>query len=151
MIVAKKLRFLERFSSNFMRSVPPKFEQIPKTSLFVNLHLFPGRRHRRNLPMAKATDGLGLRHNTALPDSGVPPLPPTSSGLTSDPPPPYQNPCNLQCILRMVFKNIVFYGVSCPSWFRNFILVPSKKPRVLRGFGVQGGPRNGTNDMLTVF
>ena len=51
----------------------------------------------------------------------------------------------------MVLKNIVFYGVSGPSAFRNFILALSKKPRVLRGFGVQGGPRNGKNDMLKVF
>ena len=39
----KKLLFLERFSPNFMRWVPSKFEQIPKTSFFANnLHLFRG-------------------------------------------------------------------------------------------------------------
>ena len=136
--------FLERFSSNFMRSVPPKFEQIPKTSLFVNLHLFPGRRHGRNLPMAKATDGLAFgttRHCRIVACRSCGDL----TGVTSDPPPPYQNPCNLQCILRMVFKNIVFYGVSCPSWFRNFILVPSKNHAFYVVLAFRGG--RGTEKM----
>ena len=47
-------------------------------------------------------------------------------GLTSGSPPPRQNPCNLQCILLLVFKNLVFYSVSWLSRFRNSILALSK-------------------------
>jgi len=52
----------------------------------------------------------------------------------------------------MVLKNIVFYGVLGPSVFRNFILALSKNHAfyVVLAF-MQGGPRNGKNDMLKVF
>ena len=91
--------------------------------------------------MAKATDGLAF--GTTRHCRIVACRPPGSARA-------HKSLCNLQCILLMVLKNIVFYGVSGPSAFRNFILALSKN-RVLRGFGVQGGPRNGKNDMLKVF
>ena len=43
---------------------------------------------------------------------GVPPQLPTRG---------HQSRCNLLCILRMAFKNIMFYGVSGPSVLRDFI------------------------------
>ena len=43
---------------------------------------------------------------------GVPPQPPTRG---------HQSRCNLLCIPRMAFKNMVFYGVSGPSVLRDFI------------------------------
>ena len=48
-------------------------------------------------------------------------------------------PCNLQCILRVGFKNIVFYGVSGPSAATDFILAACKN----RGFYVVLGSREG--------
>ena len=52
----------------------------------------------------------------------VPPPPPTVGVSTACRPLPdgvstacRRLPCNLQCILRVGFKNIVFYGVSGPS------------------------------------
>ena len=48
-------------------------------------------------------------------------------------------PCNLQCILRVGFKNIVFYGVSGPSAATDFILAMCKN----RGFYVVLGSREG--------
>ena len=45
----------------------------------------------------------------------------------------------------MVLKNIVFYGVSCPSRFRNFILVPSKNHAFYGVVGFNGCP--GTEKM----
>ena len=50
-------------------------------------------------------------------------------------------PCNLQCILRVGFKNIVFYGVSGPSAATDFILAACKN----RGFYVVLGSREGKN------
>ena len=38
-----------------------------------------------------------------------------------------------------------------PVGFQEFYVGTIKKPRVLRGFGVQGGAQNGKNDMLKVF
>ena len=80
--------------------------------------------------------------------SGVPPLPPTSSGS----PRGHKSLRNLRCFLRVVLKNIVFYGVSGPSAFRNFILALSKNHAFYVVLGFRGGgPRNGKNDMLKVF
>ena len=46
---------------------------------------------------------------------------------------------------RRVLRCFVALGVA------EIHLGTIKKPRVLRGFGLQGGPRNGKNDMLKVF
>ena len=45
----------------------------------------------------------------------------------------------------MVFKNIVFYGVSGPSAFRNFILALSKNHAFYVVLAFRGGP--GTEKM----
>ena len=52
-------------------------------------------------------------------------------------------PCNLHCILRVGFKNIVFYSVSWPLGGHGFYLGGVEKPWFLRGFGLQGGEKNG--------
>ena len=89
-------------------------------------------------PLARVLAG-GLRLVTEG-YSGEPALPPTPGGVTSGSPRGHQNPCNLQCILLMVFKNIVFYGVSCPLRFRNFILALSKNHAFYVVLGFRGGP-----------
>ena len=48
-------------------------------------------------------------------------------------------PCNLQCILRVGFKNIVFYGVSGPSTATAAILAMLKNV----GFFMVLGSREG--------
>ena len=50
-------------------------------------------------------------------------------------------PCNLQCILRVGFKNIVFYGVSGPSTATAAILAMLKNV----GFFMVLGSREGKN------
>ena len=141
MIVAKKLLFLERFSSNFMRSVPSEFEQIPKTHFLLTCTYLRGRRHGRNLPMAKATDGLAFGITRHCRIVACRPCRRCRGGS----PRGHQNPCNLQCILLMVLKNIVFYGVSGPSAFRNFILALSKNHAFYVALAFSGGP--GTEKM----
>ena len=57
-------------------------------------------------------------------------------------------PCNLHCILRVGFKNIVFYGVSWPSAATDFILAVLKN----RGFYVVLGSREGKkSDKLALY
>ena len=106
-----------------------------------------GRRPQR--PLARALAG-GLRLVTEG-YSGVPPLPPTSRGVTSGSPRAHLPRCNLQCILLMGSKKHRVLRCFGPFGVSDFHLGAIKKPRVLRGFGVQGGPRNGKNDMLKVF
>ena len=51
----------------------------------------------------------------------------------------------------MVLKNTRVLRCFGPFGVPEFHLGAIKKPRVLRGFEVQGGPRNGKNDLLKVF
>ena len=64
-----------------MRWVPSKFEQIPKTSFFANLHLFRGSaawaEYGYMANMAKATDGLAFGITRHCRIEGLPPMPPT--------------------------------------------------------------------------
>ena len=48
---------------------------------------------------------------------------------------------DLRCILLMVFKNIVFYGVLGPSASKNFMLALSKNHAFYVALGFRGGPR----------
>ena len=86
--------------------------------------------------------------------SDVPALPPIPGGVTSDPPPTHQNPCNLRCFLRVVLKNIVFYGDLWLSGLRKFILALSKNHAFYVVFGFRGGPGTEKTDVegvLTYF
>ena len=65
----------------------------------------------------------------------VPPPPPTVGVSTLA----RRLPCNLQCILRVGFKNIVFYGVSGPSTATAAILAMLKNV----GFFMVLGSREG--------
>ena len=51
----------------------------------------------------------------------------------------------------MVFKKRRVLRCFGPVVVSEFDFGTIKKPRVLHGFGVQGGPRNGKNDMWKVF
>ena len=68
-------------------------------------------------------------------------------GVTSDPPEPTQFTVFFARGVKKhrVLRCFVAFGVA------EIHLGTIKKPRVLRAFGVQGVPRNGKNDMLTVF
>ena len=108
------------------------------------------RQHRAKTPAPKADTARVLAGGLRLVTegySGEPAQPPTSSGS----PPPYQSLRNLRCFLRVVLKNIVFYGVLGPSAFRNFILALSKNHAFYVVWGFRGGARNGKNDMLEAF
>ena len=78
--------------------------------------------------------------------SGLPPLPPTG-GLTSGSPEPLQFTVYSA---RGVKKHRVLRCFG-PFVVPEFDLGAIKKPCVLRGFGVQGLPRDGKNDMLKMF
>ena len=90
----------------------------------------------------------------------LPPLPPTTSYLPlpdSGSPPVHDYTCNLQCILRAVFKKHRFFTVFCGlgrlrvsswrrqktmgfSWFWVLGRGPERKTGHLDGFGVNIGP-----------
>ena len=72
----------------------------------------------------------------------LPPLPPTTSYLPRVDPvsiPVYDYRCNLQCILLLVFKNIVFYRVSGPSAAQNCTLAMLKTVVFSIVFALKGG------------
>ena len=60
-----------------MRSVPPNSSKFPKPHFLLTCTYFRGRRHGRNLPMAKATDGLAFGITRHCRIEGLPPMPPT--------------------------------------------------------------------------
>ena len=80
----------------------------------------------------------------------VPPPPPTVGVSTLARRFARRLPCNLQCILRVGFKNIVFYSVSWPLGGHGFYLGGVQKPWFLRGFGLQGGEKIGKVGILKV-
>ena len=58
-------------------------------------------------------------------------------------------PCNLQCILRVVFRNHRFLQGFVAFAVSRFHLGDVKKPWVFHAFGSLGGVRNGNLDILT--
>ena len=81
-----------------------------------------------------------------------PPLPPTTSYLPRVDPvsiPVYDYRCNLQCILRVVFKKHRFLQGFVAFAVSRFHLGDVKKPRVFHGFGSAAGVRNGQLAVLT--
>ena len=82
----------------------------------------------------------------------LPPLPPTHLVLTSadsGSPPVHDYRCNLQCILRVVFKKHRFLQGFAAFAVSRFHLGDVKKPWVFHGFGSSEGVRNGKLDILT--
>ena len=72
----------------------------------------------------------------------LPPLPPTHLVLTSCRfrfAGPGAVPCHLQCILRVVFKNLVFYRVSWPSLALDFVLATLKNHGFFMVLGLRTG------------
>ena len=88
-----------------------------------------------------------------------PPLPPTTSGrprvdpgrprVDSGSPPTHDYTCNLQCILRAVFKKHGFLQCIVAFAVSRFHLGDLEKPWVFHGFGSSDGVRNGKLDILT--
>ena len=60
MIVAKKCYFWSVFPQISCGRYPPNVSKFPKPHFLLTCTYFRGRRHGRNLPMAKATDGLAF-------------------------------------------------------------------------------------------
>ena len=82
----------------------------------------------------------------------LPPLPPThlvSIPVHGCPIPVHDYRCNLQCILRVVFKKHRFLQGFVAFAVSRFHLGDVKKPWVLHGFGSAAGVRNGQLDVLT--
>ena len=81
-----------------------------------------------------------------------PPLPPTTSYLPRVDPvsiPVHDYRCNLQCILRVVFKKHRFLQGFVAFAVSRFHLGDVKKPWVFHGFGSAAGVRNGQLAVLT--
>ena len=72
-------------------------------------------------------------------------LPPVDSGS----PPVYDYTCNLQCILRVVFKKHRFLQGFVAFAVSRVALGDVEKPWVFHGFGSSDGVRNGKLDILT--
>ena len=82
----------------------------------------------------------------------LPPLPPTTScqfQFTPGSRPVHDYTCNLQCILRVVFKKHRFLQGFVAFAVSRFHLGDVKKPWVFHGFGSSDGVRNGKLDILT--
>ena len=77
MIVAKKCYFWSVFPQISCGRYPPNLSKFPKPHFLLTCTYFRGRRHGRNLPMAKATDGLAFGTTRHCRIEGLPPMPPT--------------------------------------------------------------------------
>ena len=84
---------------------------------------------------APAADHLVSITGSRLPDSGSRPV--------------HDYRCNLQCILRVVFKKHRFLQGFVAFAVSRFHLGDVKKPWVFHGFGSSEGVRNGKLDILT--
>ena len=78
---------------------------------------------------------------------GVPPQPPTPGGS----PLSHQSLRNFTVFFAHGVQKHRVLRCFGPFGVSEFFFGTIKKPCVLRGFGVPGGPRNGKNDMLKVF
>ena len=77
MIVAKNCCFGTVFPQISCGRYPPNSSKFPKPHFLLTCTYFRGRRHGRNLPMAKATDGLAFGTTRHCRIEGLPPMPPT--------------------------------------------------------------------------
>ena len=77
MIVAKNCDFWSVFPQISCGRYPPNSSKFPKPHFLLTCTYFRGRRHGRNLPMAKATDGLAFGITRHCRIEGLPPMPPT--------------------------------------------------------------------------
>ena len=77
MIVAKNCYFWSVFPQISCGGYPQNSSKFPKPHFLLTCTYFGGRRHGRNLPMAKATDGLAFGITRHCRIEGLPPMPPT--------------------------------------------------------------------------
>ena len=77
MIVAKNCYFWSVFPQISCGGYLQNSSKFPKPHFFLTCTYFGGRRHGRNLPMAKATDGLAFGITRHCRIEGLPPMPPT--------------------------------------------------------------------------
>ena len=77
MIVAKTCYFWSVFPQISCGGYPQNSSKFPKPHFLLTCTYFGGRRHGRNLPMAKATDGLAFGVTRHCRIEGLPPMPPT--------------------------------------------------------------------------
>ena len=87
--------------------------------------------------------GGNRRLYTAAPPAADPPR------VDSGSPPVHDYTCNLQCILRVVFKKHRFLQGFVAFAVSRFHLGDVKKPLVFHGFGSAAGVRNGQLAVLT--
>ena len=78
MIVAKNCYFWSVFPQISCGGYPQNSSKFPKPHFLLTCTYFGGRRHGRNLPMAKATDGLAFGVTRHCRIEGLPPMPPTA-------------------------------------------------------------------------
>ena len=74
MIVAKNCCFWSVFPQISCGGYPQNLSKFPKPHFLLTCTYFGGRRHGRNLPMAKATDGLAFGVTRHCRIEGLPPI-----------------------------------------------------------------------------
>ena len=99
MIVAKNCYFWSVFPQISCGGYPQNSSKFPKPHFLLTCTYFGGRRHGRNLPMAKATDGLAFgitrhcrieaRRPSRRPGQATPSSPPPHLLPTPSSPPPH--------------------------------------------------------------
>ena len=139
---------LRRLSLSPLSSTGP----FSRTSFFHAILGARGRRHGRQplnpgagpAPVAlPEAFGGNRRLYTAAPPAADPPR------VDSCSPPVHDYTCNLQCILRVVFKKHRFLQGFVAFAVSRFHLGDVKKPWVFHGFGSAAGVRNGQLAVLT--
>ena len=163
MIVAKNCYFWSVFPQISCGGYPQNSSKFPKPHFLLTCTYFGGRRHGRNLPMAKATDGLAFGITRHCRIEGLPPMPPTpmkqgsmdrAKGFTHHASihPVHFGKLFFSLMYGQISRNDVFGRCGCLPWTRLgrvvkfigiLILNPVKtsggQPMAFRGFGIWFG------------
>ena len=127
MIVAKNCYFWSVFLQISCGGYPQNSSKFPKPHFLLTCTYFGGRRHGRNLPMAKATDGLAFGITRHCRIEGLPPMPPTPDFL-SNPWVAHAVSQTLKCKVQLIppdFQNWQGYPTNLKNakliWYRVFL------------------------------
>ena len=112
MIVAKNCYFWSVFPQISCGGYPQNSSKFPKPHFLLTCTYFGGRRHGRNLPMAKATDGLAFGITRHCRIEGLPPMPPTPSIPT------LQKGCARQTSMYLIAFVVFAFICHISNWCR---------------------------------
>ena len=122
MIVAKNCYFWSVFPQISCGRYPPNSSKFPKPHFLLTCTYFRGRRHGRNLPMAKATDGLAFGITRHCRIEGLPPMPPTPEFVTCEQLMPWDL-LDLEAHVQMLQRSWMSQGIRAAwsnSWDRKW-------------------------------